>query len=36
MESGEGVDEKWKGSTKLSVYRTEKKNGEGELVQEKG
>ena len=36
VESGEGVDEKWKGSTKLSVYRTEKKNGEGELVQEKG
>jgi hypothetical protein len=31
-----GADEIWKASCKLSVYRTEKKNEEGELIQEKG
>ena len=33
---GEGVDEKWKDVVKLSVYRGEKKNEDGELVQAAG
>ena len=32
----EGVDALWAGELKLSVYRTEKKSDDGELIQEKG